>query len=119
MINKILARTKRSKKNRFSLKKKSRSNFRLSVFRSNKHIYAQIIDEKNQKTLYFASSIQKSLEIKKGSDKKAAFKIGEIIAKKAIDNGFKDKICFDRGGFVYHGRVKEVAEGARSVGLKI
>tara|TARA_B100000989_G_scaffold287899_1_gene257996 strand:- start:400 stop:759 length:360 start_codon:yes stop_codon:yes gene_type:complete len=119
MIKKVISRSKRAAKNRFSLKKKSKSNFRLSVFRSNKHIYAQIIDDMNHETLFFASSIQKTLSLKKGSDKQAAFKVGEHIAEEAIKKGFKEKISFDRGGYLYHGRVKQVADGARSKGLKL
>ena len=119
MITANFIRQKRAKRNRFKVLKNSRSNFRLSVFRSNKHIYAQIIDEISHKTLYSSSSMEKTLELKKGSDKTAAFKVGENIAVKAIKGGFKEKLCFDRGGYVFHGRVKELAEGARSKGLKL
>mgnify|MGYP001212277522 CR=1 FL=1 len=119
MITKSKLRIKRSERNRFQLKKKSKTVFRLSVFRSNKHIYAQIIDEEKQKTLYCASSIQKSFEYKNGSDKNAAYKVGELIAEKAIKGGFKQNISFDRGGYLYHGRVQQLAEGARSKGLKL
>jgi len=87
---------------------------RLNVFRSNTNIYAQIIDDVQGVTLVAASS----LEIEgNGSNKEAAFKVGEAIAKKAIDKGI-DKVVFDRGGYIYHGRVKELAEGARQGGLK-
>ena len=111
-------RIKRAKRNRFKISKKSSSLYRLSVFRSNKHIYAQIIDEVNQKTLFSSSSLDKSLKIEKGSNKDAAFKVGENIASKAVKGGFKDSLCFDRGSYIYHGRIKELAEGARSKGLK-
>ena len=111
--------SKRTGRNRFQLKKKSKTFYRLSVFRSNKHIYAQIIDENKQQTIFFASSLNKSFELKKGSDKDAAFKVGEHIAEKAIKKGFKDKVTFDRGGYLYHGRVKKLAEGARSKGLNL
>ena len=90
MINKNSARLIKAKRNRFKLKKKSSTHFRLSVFRSNKHIYAQIIDEENQKTLFCSSSLEKKLELKKGSDKIAAFKVGESIAEKAQKAGFKN-----------------------------
>tara|TARA_S200000501_G_C20223692_1_gene482649 strand:- start:7 stop:366 length:360 start_codon:yes stop_codon:yes gene_type:complete len=118
MINKNSLRIKRSERNRNKIRLNSKSNFRLSVFRSNKHIYAQIIDEENQKTLFCASSLDKKLALKKGSDKNAAFKVGEFIAEKAKKDGFENKVSFDRGGYIFHGRIKEVAEGARSKGLK-
>ena len=86
---------------------------RLNVFRSNKNIYAQIIDDVTGVTLVSASS----LDMENGSNKEAAFKVGEAIAKEAIDKGI-DKVVFDRGGYIYHGRVKELAEGARQGGLK-
>tara|TARA_B100000989_G_scaffold295778_1_gene277509 strand:- start:1126 stop:1485 length:360 start_codon:yes stop_codon:yes gene_type:complete len=111
-------RIKRAKRNRFKILRKSSSSYRLSVFRSNKHIYAQIIDEINQKTLFSSSSLDKSLKLDKGSNKEAAFKVGENIAFKATKAGFKNSLCFDRGGYIYHGRIKELAEGARSKGLK-
>ncbi len=111
-------RIKRAKRNRFKISKKSSFLYRLSVFRSSKHIYAQIIDDVNQKTLFSSSSLDKSLNLEKGSNKHAAFKVGENIASKAIKGGFKNSLCFDRGGYIYHGRIKELAEGARSKGLK-
>tara|TARA_B100000989_G_scaffold297436_1_gene283208 strand:- start:1586 stop:1945 length:360 start_codon:yes stop_codon:yes gene_type:complete len=111
-------RIKRAKRNRFKISKKSSFLYRLSVFRSNKHIYAQIIDEISKKTLFSSSSLDKSLKLNKGSNKNAAFKVGENIASKAIKGGFKDSLSFDRGGYLYHGRIKELAEGARSKGLK-
>lgn len=87
---------------------------RLNVFRSNKNIYAQIIDDINGVTLVAAST----LEVEgNGGNKEAAFKVGEAIAKKAADKGITE-VVFDRGGYIYHGRVKELAEGARQGGLK-
>ena len=77
------------------------------------------LDLRNVSNFNFASSLNKTFELKKGSDKNAAFKVGEIIAEKAIKNGFKEKITFDRGSYLYHGRVKELAEGARSKGLNL
>ncbi|MBQ7522648.1 MAG: 50S ribosomal protein L18, partial [Clostridia bacterium] len=85
----------------------------MNVFRSRSNIYAQIIDDVKGVTLVSASS----LDMENGSNKEAAFKVGEAIAKKAIDKGI-DKVVFDRGGYIYHGRVKELAEGARQGGLK-
>ena len=87
---------------------------RLNVFRSNTNIYAQIIDDVNGVTLVAASSLELDGN---GSNKEAAFKVGEAIAKKAADKGITE-VVFDRGGYIYHGRVKELAEGARQGGLK-
>jgi len=89
---------------------------RLSVFRSNKYIYAQLIDDVNGKTLVSANNIK--IDKKDGLSKiEKAKEIGSSLAKKAIDNKIT-KIVFDRGGYKYHGRVKAVAEGAREGGLK-
>ena len=92
---------------------------RLCVFRSNKNIAAQIIDDVNGVTLASASTIDKSLkdEIKYGGTNEAAKVVGEAIAKRALEKGIEE-VCFDRGGFLYHGRVKELADGARAAGLK-
>ncbi|SHJ49719.1 LSU ribosomal protein L18P [Clostridium amylolyticum] len=89
---------------------------RLSVYRSEKNIYAQIIDDVKGVTLVSASSLDKDFE-GLGSNKEAAKKVGELIAKKALDKGINN-VIFDRGGFIYHGRVKELAEGAREAGLQ-
>lgn len=88
---------------------------RLNVFRSSKHIYAQIIDDVKGVTLCSASSMAKDFE-GSGANKEAARKVGEMIAKAAAEKGIKD-VVFDRGGYVYHGRVQEFAEGAREGGL--
>ena len=92
---------------------------RLCVYRSNKNISAQIIDDVNGATLVAASSLDKELkaEIGYGGNKEAAKKMGEAVAKRAIAKGIEE-VCFDRGGFLYHGRVAELAEGAREAGLK-
>ena len=92
---------------------------RLCVYRSNKNISAQIIDDVNGATLVAASSLDKELkaEIGYGGNKEAAKKVGEAVAKRAIAKGIEE-VCFDRGGFLYHGRVAELAEGAREAGLK-
>jgi large subunit ribosomal protein L18 len=89
---------------------------RLNVFRSSKHIYAQIIDDVKGVTLCAASSLDKSFE-GNGSNKEGARKVGEMIAKAAAEKGIST-VVFDRGGYVYHGRVQELAEGAREGGLK-
>lgn len=89
---------------------------RLYVFRSNQHIYAQLVDDTNSKIL--ASVSDKNVKIKKGVKKTDLSKeVGKIIAKTALDNKI-EKVIFDRGGFVYHGRIKSLAEGAREAGLK-
>ncbi|WKY45427.1 50S ribosomal protein L18 [Eubacteriaceae bacterium ES2] len=92
---------------------------RLNVFRSNKNMYAQIIDDSKGITLVSASSIDTDLkaQIENGGDKAGAKKVGEAIAKKAVEKGIVN-VVFDRGGYEYHGRVKELAEGAREAGLK-
>ncbi len=92
---------------------------RLCVFRSNKNISCQIIDDVNHQTLAAASSNDKELkkELSYGGNKEAAKKVGEAIAKRALEKGIEE-VAFDRGGFLYHGRVKELAEGAREGGLK-
>ena len=89
---------------------------RLSVFRSEKHIYAQIIDDVNQTTLASASTVEKGFE-GNGGNCEAATAIGKLIAERALAKGIEE-VVFDRGGFVYHGRVKALAEGAREGGLK-
>lgn len=92
---------------------------RLCVYRSNKNISVQLIDDVNGVTLAAASSLDQDLrgEIPSGSNKEAAKKVGEAIAKRALEKGI-ETVCFDRGGFLYHGRVKELADGAREAGLK-
>jgi large subunit ribosomal protein L18 len=92
---------------------------RLCVYRSNKNIFVQLIDDVNGVTLAAASSLDKELQSEAGygGNKEAAKKVGEAIAKRAIDKGF-ETVVFDRGGFIYHGRVKELADGAREAGLK-
>jgi len=89
---------------------------RLNVFRSSKHIYAQLIDDVAGKTLVAASSMDKDFE-GQGGDKDAAKKVGQLVGKKAVEQGI-ETVVFDRGGYLYHGRVKELADGARESGLK-
>lgn len=92
---------------------------RLNVFRSLTNIYAQIIDDDKGNTLVAASSLDESLKgkFKNGSNKEAAKEVGKLIAAKALQEGI-EAVVFDRGGYIYHGRVKELAEGAREGGLK-
>ena len=89
---------------------------RLNVYRSLNHIYAQIIDDVKGVTLVAASSVEKDFGMA-GGNKEAAKKVGELIAKRAAEKGITE-VVFDRGGYVYHGRVKELAVGAREGGLK-
>ena len=90
---------------------------RLCVFRSLKNIYAQIIDDDKGTTLVAASSLDAELKDIYGGNKDAAKKVGELIAKKALEKGI-DTVVFDRGGYIYHGRVAALAEGAREAGLE-
>lgn len=91
---------------------------RLAVFRSNNHMYAQVIDDEAGNTIVSASTVQ--ADVKKDLDKtnnvEAAKKLGEVIAKKALDNGVKT-VVFDRGGYIYQGKIKALAEAAREAGL--
>jgi large subunit ribosomal protein L18 len=89
---------------------------RLCIFRSLNHIYAQVVDDKQGNTLVAASSTEKDLR-GNGGNIAAAKKIGQAIAKRAIDKGIK-QVVFDRGGYIYHGRVKSLAEAAREAGLE-
>ena len=89
---------------------------RLSVFRSNKEIYAQLIDDLNGVTIIAASSKEKDLDTQ-GTKSEVAKRVGELVAKKAVEKGI-ETVSFDRGGYLYHGRVKSLAEGAREGGLK-
>ena len=88
---------------------------RLNVFRSEKHIYAQIIDDTTGVTLCSASSVEKEFDIS-GSNKEGAKKVGALVAERAKAKGI-ETVVFDRGGYIYHGRVKELAESARECGL--
>lgn len=113
--DKRIARHKRVRKNLFGTPEMPR----LCVFRSNKNISAQIIDDVNGVTLVSASTLDKELkaQVENGGNKEAAKKVGEAVAKRALEKGI-EVVAFDRGGFLYHGRVKELADGAREAGLK-
>ena len=115
MVNKIIS-NKRKARVRKKLKKSSSDKMRLSVFRSAKHIYAQIIDDSSGITVASASTLEKSSS-GLGSNISSASKVGSEIAKKATDAGVKE-VFFDRGSYKYHGRVKALAENAREAGLK-
>lgn len=90
---------------------------RLNVFRSNANIYAQIIDDEQGVTLASASTIDKELKCENGSNIEAAKKVGALVGKRAVEKGVTT-VVFDRGGYLYHGRVKALAEAAREAGLK-
>jgi large subunit ribosomal protein L18 len=90
---------------------------RLSVFRSTRHIYAQVIDDLSQKTLVSAADIEELLRASKAPKKERAKLVGAAIAKKCLAQGI-DKVVFDRAGYKYHGRVSALADGAREAGLK-
>ncbi|MEE8499139.1 MAG: 50S ribosomal protein L18 [Kiloniellales bacterium] len=109
---------RRKRRVRTNIKRKAKGRPRLSVFRSSKHIYVQIIDDQGGATLAAASSVDKTLKgkLSKGSDKAAASEVGKLIAERAAAAGVKD-VVFDRGSYLYHGRVKALAEAAREGGL--
>ena len=109
---------RRRRRNRTQLRKVAAGRPRLSVHRSDRQIYAQIIDDVEGRTLAAASTIEKDLRDKlgKGSDKNAATEVGKLIAERALKAGVKE-VAFDRGGYKYHGRVKALAEAAREGGL--
>lgn len=110
-----LKRHSRIRKKIYGTKEKPR----LCIFRSNKHIYSQIVDDSQAKTMLYVSSLDGELKknIKTGSNKEAAAEVGKLLAKKAIKNKISE-VVFDRGGYLYHGRVKALAEEARKGGLK-
>jgi large subunit ribosomal protein L18 len=99
-------------------KVKATGRTRLTVFRSSKHIYAQLIDDVKGVTLATASSLEKTMREagKKGADINAAKQVGKMLAERALQKGIKD-VVFDRGGYLYHGRVKALADAAREGGL--
>jgi large subunit ribosomal protein L18 len=90
---------------------------RLNVYRSNKHIYAQLVDDLKGITLASASTLDKDVNLESTSNVDAAKKVGEIIAKRAVEQGVKE-VVFDRGGYLYHGRIQALADAARENGLQ-
>jgi len=109
---------RRAQRNRTRLKKLSNGRPRLSVFRSDKNIYAQVIDDVAGKTLASASTLDKDLRgsLKTGADVSAAAAVGKLVAERASKAGVTD-VVFDRGAFIYHGRIKALADAAREGGL--
>jgi large subunit ribosomal protein L18 len=109
---------RRSRRVRHTLKRTANGRARLSVFRSSRHIYAQVIDDQAGKTVAAASTLDTDLKgaLPKGSDTAAAQAVGKLLAERALKAGVKE-VVFDRGGYLYHGRVKALAEAAREAGL--
>ena len=109
---------RRQHRARVSIRRKSVGRPRLSVFRSSKHIYAQIIDDAKGATVAAASTLDADIKgkVKTGADTKAAKEVGLLIASRALKAGLKE-VVFDRGGYIYHGRVKALADAAREGGL--
>lgn len=116
MERKKVARLRRARKARAHIRRLGKP--RLTVFRSGRHIYAQIISSGDGSVLAAASTLQKDVkaELKSTSNKVAAAAVGKAVAQKAVEAGIKE-VAFDRSGYQYHGRVKELAEAAREVGL--
>lgn len=112
MKDKRLRRKRRIRKNIEGTSERPR----LSIYRSNKHIYAQLIDDLTGHTIASASSQEDEVAQVEGDKKEKAKKVGEVIAKRALDKGI-DQVVFDRNGYLYHGRVENVANGAREGGL--
>jgi large subunit ribosomal protein L18 len=110
--------TRRQARARTAIRKKSDGRLRLSVYRSSLHIYAQIIDDSKGETLAAASTIDKDIKgkLKTGATVDAAKEVGKLIAERATAKGIKE-VVFDRGGYIYHGRVKALADAAREGGL--
>ena len=112
------ATQKRAQRIRRQIKKVAGDRPRLSVHRSSKHIYVQVIDDAEGKTVAAASTLEKDLKssLKTGADRAAAAAVGKLIAERAKSKGIEN-VCFDRGGYLYRGRVKALADGAREGGL--
>ncbi len=117
MANRIQGLRRRSARVRRALRVSANGRPRLSVFRSGKNIYAQIIDDVTGTTLAAASSLDKSLRELGGADQKAAVEVGKLIAQRASKAGVGE-VVFDRGGYLFHGRVKALADAARQGGLQ-
>lgn len=115
MTTKLFAR--RQKRTRFKLTSHAYGRPRLSVFRSGRHIYAQVIDDRSQETLAAASTNEKEGKAPKTWNIEAASTVGKKIAERALAKGVK-QVAFDRGGYIYHGRIKALAEAAREGGLE-
>jgi large subunit ribosomal protein L18 len=114
----VKARTDRRKATvRRAIKEAATGRARLTVFRSSKHIYAQVIDDLKGATVAAASSLEKDMRSKTGANVDAAKAVGKLVAQRAIEKGVKS-VVFDRGGYLYHGRIKALADAAREGGLQ-
>ena len=120
MLGKMSPFDRRKRRVRSALRANAKARPRISVFRSSKHIYAQLIDDALGRTLAAASSLEKDLKVrlKTGADRAAAAVVGRLLAERALKIGI-DCVVFDRGGYRYHGRIKALADGARAGGLKL
>jgi large subunit ribosomal protein L18 len=107
---------RRERRTRYRVKKFGIGRPRLSVYRSGKHIYAQVIDDEQGVTVAAASTLDKTLRDNKGTDVAAASAVGKLVAERAAEKGVKD-VVFDRGGYRFHGRIKALADAAREGGL--
>ena len=109
---------RRARRTRYQLRRRAKGRPRLTVFRSGLHIYAQVVDDGQGKTLAAASSVEKDMRktLKKGGNKEAAQEIGKLIAERAKKAGITE-VIFDRGAYAFHGRVKALADAAREGGL--
>ena len=118
MADKLELQLRRRRRLRYQLRLKSGGRPRLSVFRSGRHIYAQVIDDSQGRTLAAASTLEKEMResLRTGADKQAATVVGRKVAERALAAGVT-KVVFDRGPYLYHGRVKALAEAAREGGL--
>ena len=118
MTTKLTGAARRRARVRRTLRKVGKGRPRLSVFRSSQHIYAQVIDDNAGRTLASASSVEKDLreKLKTGADTAAAAEVGKLVAERAKAAGV-ERVVFDRGSYIYHGRVKALAEAAREGGL--
>ena len=119
MADKFEAQERRRRRLRYRLRNRGGGRVRLSVFRSGRHIYAQIIDDAQGRTLAAASSLEKEMrgELRTGADKDAAVAVGKRVAERAVAAGVTE-VVFDRGPYLYHGRVKALADAAREGGLQ-
>ena len=118
MLNSKKLFARRARRTRYQLRKRAKGRPRLSVFRSDLHIYVQVIDDGGGKTLAAASSVEKDLrkKLKTGGNVEAATEVGKLIAERAKKAGISE-VVFDRGGYAFHGRVKALADAARESGL--
>jgi large subunit ribosomal protein L18 len=118
MADKLALQARRRARLRYQLRLKGGGRPRLSVFRSGRHIYAQVIDDAQGRTLAAASTLEKTMRegLRTGADKAAATAVGKLVAERALAAGIT-KVVFDRGPYLYHGRVKALAEAAREGGL--